>query len=182
MPNRHRIWIVLSSLILLRTRTCSKKPTALLCALPPVCAPCGVIVTVPPSLKSTSLFYKEILYPLSVSHRSLSNRVIEDDLNSPTSCIFDQDLQAFSQRSNSLFRTSVLLHTSQLLSLLLAIPVFRLYCVHRRGTRNVSVTCLQHFQELLKILKIVCPFDERLSQTFVHAGPAPTRILTSAPC
>ena len=42
---------------------------------------------------------------------------------------------------------------------------------------NVSVPCVQHPQELLKIFE----FDERLLQTVLH-GPVQTRILTSAPC
>ena len=49
----------LSSLILFRTRTRSRKPTPLLGALSPVCASHGMIFIVPPPLKSISLLTRK---------------------------------------------------------------------------------------------------------------------------
>ena len=78
-------------------------------------------------------FHKKIMYPLSVSSCPLSIRMIEDDLNSPTSCAFNQDLQAFIQCSNSLFRTSICF-SAQVVSLVSAITIYRLYCAQLRAS------------------------------------------------
>ena len=65
--------------------------------------------------------YKEVLDPFGLSHCPLRNRMVEYDLSTSTSCVLNHALQAFSQRSHALLDV-------QLLSLLLAIQVFLLFC------------------------------------------------------
>ena len=96
----------LSSLILLRTRTRSQNPTTLFGALSLVCASCGVIFIVPPSLKSTSFLQRSSGF----QHRN----VLRPQLSSVNvlSVLAHAALQVRS------------LDSVQLLSLLLAVPVF----------------------------------------------------------
>ena len=84
--------------------------------------------------------------------------MIEDNLNFPTSCVFQQNLQAFSTCSTSLFRTSICLtllnccHSCRQ-------PQFSSCTVDNLPQAlfwitihwNVSVTCVQHLEELLEI-------------------------------
>ena len=104
MPTQPEIWV----------------PTTLLGALSPVCATCGVILIVPPPLVSTSLFTRKF-WIHSACRSPLRNRMVEYDLSTSTSCVLNHDLQAFSQRSHALLDV-------QLLSLLLGIQVFLLFC------------------------------------------------------
>ena len=162
--------------------TRSKKPTTVFGVVSPVCATCGVFLTVPPSCKSTSRFTRKCC---TDSNYPLSNKVIEDNLNSPMSCVFHRHLQAFSECSNSLFRTYFCLNLlncchscrqSQSCSVTadnLAEALFWI-TVHW----NVSVMCLQHLQQLLKIFEFCVLSMSGSCKRFLHQ----LRPETSAPC
>ena len=97
-----------------------------------------------------------MLYSLA----QVSNRVIEEYLNSPTSCVLHQDLQVFSQRLNSLFRTSICLTLLNCYHSCRQFPFSGCTVDNLAQTLfwitthwNVSVTCLQHLEQLLKLFE-----------------------------
>ena len=135
----------LSSLTLLRTSTRPKKPTTALGVLCPVCATCGVF-----------LLFDRLANPHHVSQRKccihsncpLSNRVTESDLNSPTSCVFHQDSQAFSRCSDSLFHTSICLNLLNCCHSCRQSQFFKLHCGQPRASTLVDHNTLECFRNV----------------------------------
>ena len=119
--------------------------------------------------------------PLGMSHRPLRNRMIEYDLSTSTSCVFNHDLQSFSRRSHALLSPSVCLILFNCCPLLLAFRVILLYCVQLRASTLFCHSKLECFHivfatpsETVRDLRILLLVDVRLSQAFFHVVLAPT--------
>ena len=123
--------------------------------------------------------YKKVEDPFGLPHGPLCNRMIENDLSTSTSCVLNLDLQTFSQSSYTLLCTSRSLDSIQLLSLLLAIPVFWQYCVQLHASTLLDNITLGMFD--CPVVN-VCSFRNCLASVCCYSSHLQTRLASRIIC
>ena len=128
--------------------------------------------------------HKNFSNPFSVSYCPLCNRMIKYDLSTSASCVLNQDLQSLSQRTHSLFCTSVRLTLVGIPSRPAALYNFAHAFFLITVLWNVSVTCLQHLNQFSKIFESSTnqDFDLRTFASRIMCGVSSSLMSDSFVC